>query len=113
MIYGKPGIKPKDFAHCLRSQHEAVVVRIEKNDTGDLHTMLLDLRAATPKAASVCVLEAVEAMRESNDPAAQWLVHLCDAPQARRRGAAGAFPPRHQNAIRNQASVSPAVPPAA
>ncbi len=97
------GIKPKDFVHCLRSQHEAVA-HIEKNDTGDLDTMLLDLRAATPKAASVCVLEAAAATREFNYPAAQRALDLRHAPQARRRGPARAVAPRHQDAIRNQAS---------
>ncbi len=64
------GMKPKDFAHCLRRQQDAVA-HIEKNDIGDLDTMLLDLRAATPKAASVCVLEAAAATREFNYRAAQ------------------------------------------
>ncbi len=111
MSCGKPGIKPKDFVHCLRSQHEAVG-RIEKNDTGDLDTMLLDLRAATPKAASVCVLEAAAATREFNYPAAQRALTSAMRLKPDDAGLLELVAPRHQDAIRNQASGAAAVHPA-
>lgn len=64
------GIKPKDFAHCLRGQREAAV-QIQQGETGALDNLFLELRTIAPKAASVCVLEAAAATRDFNYPAAQ------------------------------------------
>ncbi len=64
------GINPRDFAHYVQSHREAVA-RIELGKTADLDGLLLDMRSATPKAASVCVLEAAAATREGDYPAAQ------------------------------------------
>lgn len=56
------GVKPKQFAHCFE-QFLLVIDRIGNDDTADVDEVLLDLRTATPKAASVCVLEAAAATR--------------------------------------------------
>ncbi len=64
------GIKPKDFAQQLL-RHQEVVVRIERGETRDLEPVIRAIRTTTPKAASVCCLEAAAATREFNYPAAQ------------------------------------------
>jgi formylglycine-generating enzyme required for sulfatase activity/tRNA A-37 threonylcarbamoyl transferase component Bud32 len=64
------GITPSVFAQCLRTQRTAAR-SIERDETGRVGALVIELRTATPKAASVCVLEAAAATREFNYPAAQ------------------------------------------
>lgn len=64
------GIRPRDFAQQVHRRGEAAA-RITQGDTTGVDVLLLELRTAAPKAASLCVLEAAAAMREHNYPAAQ------------------------------------------
>jgi formylglycine-generating enzyme required for sulfatase activity/serine/threonine protein kinase len=64
------GITPRVFAQCLHDQR-AVALCIEQDDMGEVDNLLLELRTAAPKAASVCVLEAAAATRAFNYAAAQ------------------------------------------
>jgi len=64
------GIKPRDFAQQIHRRQEAAAY-ITQGNTADVDHLLLELRTAAPKAASVCVLEAAAATREHNYPAAQ------------------------------------------
>jgi hypothetical protein len=64
------GVQPKDFVRLLQQRTE-VVASIERGQTQGVDAVLLELRAATPKAASVPVLEAAAAVRAFDYPAAQ------------------------------------------
>jgi serine/threonine-protein kinase len=64
------GITPSVFAECLRT-HRAAARYIEQDNAGPVGGLVQELRTATPKAASVCVLEAAAAAREFYYPAAQ------------------------------------------
>jgi formylglycine-generating enzyme required for sulfatase activity len=64
------GVTPRDFAHLLQCRQEAVVL-IAQGNTAAVDGLLLELRTAAPRAASVFVLEAAVATREHNYPAAQ------------------------------------------
>jgi formylglycine-generating enzyme required for sulfatase activity len=64
------GITPRVFAQCLHNQR-AAALRIEQDNIGEVDNLVLELRTAAPKAASVCVLEAAAATREFNYVAAQ------------------------------------------
>jgi len=64
------GVKPRDFAHCLRGRQE-VASQIAQGATAGVDARLLELRTATPQAASICLLEAAVATREFDYPAAQ------------------------------------------
>jgi formylglycine-generating enzyme required for sulfatase activity/tRNA A-37 threonylcarbamoyl transferase component Bud32 len=64
------GIRPRDFAQQV--QHRRVVAdHITQGNTEDVDGLLLELRTAAPRAASLCVLEAAAATREQDYPAAQ------------------------------------------
>jgi predicted Ser/Thr protein kinase len=64
------GLQPKDFVRLVQERAQ-VVGSIERGQTQGVDAVLLELRAATPKAASVPVLEAAAAVRAFDYPAAQ------------------------------------------
>ncbi len=64
------GIRPRDFAQQVHRRRDAAA-RIAQGDTANVDALLLELRTAAPKAASLCVLEAAAATREHDYPAAQ------------------------------------------
>jgi predicted Ser/Thr protein kinase len=64
------GVRPQEFVRLLQQRTE-VVASIERGQTQGVDAVMLELRAATPKAASVPVLEAAAAVRAFDYPAAQ------------------------------------------
>ncbi len=59
------GVKPRDLAHALKNWQD-VSQKIQKRDTAGIDSIVLEMRAAAPKAASVCLLEAGAAMAEGD-----------------------------------------------
>jgi TPR repeat protein/predicted Ser/Thr protein kinase len=64
------GVRPQEFVRLLQQRAE-VVASIERGQTQGVDAVLLELRTATPKAASVPILEAAAAVRAFDYPAAQ------------------------------------------
>ena len=64
------GIKPREFVNHV-SAHRQVANQIQQGNTANVDRTIDELHEATPKSASVCVLEAAAATREFNYLSAQ------------------------------------------
>jgi hypothetical protein len=64
------GIQPKDFARLMHAYRQ-VVAHIQHGQPQGLDVLIQDMRAATPNAVTIPVLEAAAAVRDFNYPQAQ------------------------------------------